>query len=70
MPVTRSYDLFIDGGNLWAESDETNNQLGTVTYTTDCNLPPGGCPPPPVCPVPIAVDAVQWEPGNPVEPFE
>ena len=68
IPVTRTYDLYIDGGNLWPESDETNNRLGTLTYTTDCSLPPGGCPPL-VCPTPVEpVDAAPFEPGNPVEP--
>lgn len=66
-PVTRTYDLFIDGGDLWAESDETNNRLGTLTYTTNCALPPGECPPL-VCPVPVPVDAAPFEPGEPLDP--
>lgn len=50
-PQTKTYDLFIDGGNLWAESNENNNRLGTLTYQIDCSLPPD-CPPL-VCPEPI-----------------
>jgi hypothetical protein len=52
---SRSYDLFIDGGNLWAESDESNNRLGTLTYVQNCSLYP-------ICP-PLACPA-------PVEPYE
>ncbi len=51
VPQTKNYDVFIDGGNLWPESDETNNRIGTLTYQTNCALPPEDCPPL-VCPAP------------------
>lgn len=53
VPQTKNYVLFIDGGNLWPESNENNNVLGTLTYQTDCSVTPV-CPPL-VCPAPVEV---------------
>jgi hypothetical protein len=35
----KSFDVYIDGGDLYRESNEQNNLLGTLDYTIVCNAP-------------------------------